>query len=89
MTYDEYVNNHKQWQGTLVLNTYQYTVGLLKGFVNDEPDVDFSWIIKNPDGTTHHCSAVIRFTPLKGFIQEDHYNELVRVWNLNDEDKAI
>lgn len=35
------------------------------------------------------ASRLIGFIPLKGILPESQYNELVRIWNLNNKNPAI
>lgn len=76
----------RPYQNTLVL-IYENMV-LLKDVVFDKEDDHFDWVISyNGDKIVHH-SCVAKFIPLMGYISNEDYDYLVRVWNLNNKNKA-
>lgn len=72
------------YKGTLVLDYFD--VVLLYDVTYD--DDDFYWVYKTKKGE-YHSSCVGTWRPLKGFIKDKDYQELVRVWNLNHQIQAI
>lgn len=49
---------------------------------------DFYYIYDSKDGI-ENCTACFGYIPLKGFILDDDYNNMVNIWNLNNVNKAI
>jgi len=72
------------YKNTLVIDIIGSVVRLVDVIDGEE---DFYWVFDNKDGI-HHSSCVMGWTPLKGFIREDDYNKMVRIWNLNNIEKA-
>lgn len=72
------------YQNTLVLDLFE--VVRLVDVIDDEDD--FYWVYDTFKGTVH-SSCVYKWIPLKGKIDEDRYNRLVGIWNLNNIEKAI
>lgn len=72
------------YQNTLVLNLFE--VVRLVDVIDGEDD--FYWVYDTYKGTVH-SSCVGSWIPLKGKIDEDRYNRLVRIWNLNNIENAI
>ncbi len=52
-------------------------------------DGDYFWEIDTEEDGHIYSSCVIRWIPLKGFIKDEDYNKLVRLWNLNNTESAI
>lgn len=75
----------KLYKDTLVLNYFK--VYKLNDVVKDHED--FYWVLRESQSRIVHDSCVGEWIPLKGVIPDKDYNELVRVWNLNNKDKAI
>lgn len=68
-------------KGKLVLNHFD-VVRLID--VVDGKD-DYYWVIKHADKRGIHWSSCVGgWMPLKGKISDKHYNELERVWKLNE-----
>jgi len=59
----------------------------------DEDAYDYYWVydewIGMMNSKLYEASCVGKHTLLKGFLPDNEYNELVRVWNLNQSEKAI
>ena len=55
--------------------------------------LDYYWVydkwIGMMNSKLYESSCVCRHTLLKGFLPDDEYNELVRVWNINQVEKAV
>ena len=49
---------------------------------------DYYWVYDSRKGI-YHSSCVGGWTPLKGFIKQEDYDRMVRIWNLNNIEKAI
>jgi len=69
----------KQHKGELVLDLFK--VVRLKGFY--ETEEDYYYVYEQIPGETFYSSCVGSFIPLKGKIDKEHYDELVRVFGLN------
>jgi len=54
---------------------------------------DYYWVydewVGMMNSKIYEASCVGHHTYLKGFLPDDKYNELVRVWNLNQSEKAV
>lgn len=54
---------------------------------------DYYWVYDEWIGSGHsenyQSSCVGQHTLLKGFLPDDKYNELVRIWNLNQVEQAV
>ena len=72
------------YQNTLVLDLFE--VVRLVDVIDGEDD--FYWVYDTYKGIVH-SSCVGCWIPLKGKIDEDRYNRLVNIWNLNNIEKAI
>ncbi len=73
----------KPYQNTLVID-FDMVVRLVD--VIDGND-DYYWVYDTRKGTIH-SSCVGMWIPLKGFISDNEYDGLVRVWNLNNIEQA-
>lgn len=87
MTYEEFKQETEPFFGQLVLNHFE--VVLLQGTSQDAWDYYHAFV--HFKGQIVHSTAVGTFYPLKGVLPDKQYNELVRVWNLNnsEEHRAI
>lgn len=72
------------YKNTLVIDGASNVVKLVG--VREEED-DYYWVFESLHIFLFSC--VGRWIPLKGFIDQEKYEELVRVWNLNHKNKAI
>jgi len=70
----------KPYIGTLVINDLLEVVQLLGV---EEDDDDFYWVFDTPNGICQH-SCVGTFVPLKGNVDDNKYNRMVSIWNLNN-----
>jgi hypothetical protein len=52
-----------------------------------EDEIDYYYVLYN-GRTLRLTSCVMRLTPLKGFILDDHYNDMVRMSKLNHYDQV-
>lgn len=89
LTIEDLKEEMSQYKNTLVIGDIDKVVLLLD--VVDGED-DFYWVYYGQSGgkvQEYWSSCVGAWMPLKGFIKEKDYNELVRVWNLNHQKKAI
>jgi hypothetical protein len=75
------------YKGTLVLD--HFDVVLLKDVIQ-EPG-DFYWVYYAESRGLYYSSCVRGWIPLKGFLPDKEYKNLVGVWNLNhnEENHAI
>ncbi len=81
---DKIIEIYNQLKGQLVLS--DFTVYRLIGIVEDKDD--YYWCLY--DGRTIILSSCLtRVTPLKGYILNDDYNEMVRICKLNHYDQFI
>lgn len=72
------------YKDTLVLDYFE-VVRLVDVFEDED---DFYWVYDTHKGLIH-SSCVVGWIPLKGILIDKNYDELVRVWNLNNVEKAI
>jgi hypothetical protein len=77
-----FTNEYETLKGQFVLvdnQTFRF-IGI------GEDDMDYYYVLY--DGRTLRLTTCLqRLTPLKGFILEDHYNEMVRIAKLNHYDQ--
>jgi hypothetical protein len=82
---EELQKEMEPYKDSLVLDFFE--VVKLEGVEYDEGDdgwpSDFFWVYRKLDGKIYWSSCCGRWTPLKGKIDDDEYNNLERVWNLN------
>ena len=71
---------------TLVIINYDEIVRLV-GITQDE--LDYYWVYDSKTKGIQHSSCVMNFIPLKGFIESNKYNQLVKIWNLNNKNKVF
>lgn len=71
------------YKNTLVLDFFQ--VKRLVDVIDDGDD--FYWVYDNGRGR-EYSTCVGLWIPLKGKIDENRYNKLVTVWNLNSIEKT-
>lgn len=71
---------------TLVLDTVGELV-ILTGVDEDEEDNYWTFVKKRGQKSYQSCCG--GWIPLKGFIRDKDYEDLVRTWNLNNEEKAV
>lgn len=83
-TLDSLKKELEPYKDTLVLDYFE-VVRLVDVFEDED---DFYWVYDSHKGLVH-SSCVVGWTPLKGTLGDEDYNELVRVWNLNNVEKAI
>lgn len=79
---DEFLEKYKD---TLVINGYE--VQALRGL--DEDEIDRIYILDSTSELDIGIGVLCGLIPLKGFLPEDEYNNMVRIWNLNYEPKVI
>jgi len=72
------------YRNTLVLDYFELVrlVDVIDG------EDDYYWVYDTKKGIVH-SSCVGGWIPLKGKIEDENYDGLVRVWNLNNIEKAI
>ena len=49
---------------------------------------DYYWVYDSRKGI-YHSSCVGGWIPLKGFVEQEKYDRMVRIWNLNNIEKAV
>jgi hypothetical protein len=79
-TIKELQDELEPYKNTLVLNFFE--VVRLVGVTEDEDD--FYWIFDNGKEIVH-SSCVCNWIPIKGKLDDNSYNQLVMVWNLNND----
>lgn len=75
----------KPYLGTLVL--MDFTVVRLIGATEDEDGIYYE--TSTLTNSVIKWSALMYFTPLKGFVNEQRYQNLVRMFNISSMEKAI
>ena len=80
MTYEEFKQETEPFFRQLVV--YNFEVALLKSTSEDE--YDYYYVFVRFQRVCVHATAVGTFYPLKGVLSDKQYNELVRIWNLNN-----
>lgn len=73
------------YKNTLVIDDFSRVVRLVDVIDGDD---DYYWVYDSEKGI-YYSSCVGGWTPLKGFIEQENYDRLVRIWNLNNIDKAV
>jgi hypothetical protein len=80
--YINIIEKYNKYKNTLVLNYFQ--VYRFIEIVSDEDDFYFFF----DDGTNYQkMSILLTFIPLVESLKKEDYNELVRIWNLNNNSK--
>ena len=74
------------YENTLVINKSNEVCRLVSVLYSEKDD-EFYWVYDTHNGIEFE-SCVVGWIPLKGFIREKDYDNLVRVWNLNNKHKA-
>jgi len=92
----ESIDNAKLRNSEIELHKNELVIDLSKivrlvDVVDDEDD--YYWVYDEWIGmwhsNTYKSSCVGQHILLKGFLPDDRYNELVRVWNLNNVEQAV
>jgi hypothetical protein len=73
-----------KYKNTLVLDGFELVIFLCLDFRDD----DYYYVCKERRKDKYLSSGVGRLVYLKDKLDKKEYDELVRVWNLNYEDKA-
>jgi len=76
----KFVEDH---DGELVIDFFK--VEKLIGFAED--DEDYYYIVKGIEGFEQWVSCVMDLIPLKGVLPEDSYNRLLKVFELNQDNR--
>jgi len=84
-TFKELKKELKPYKNTLVIGHFNEVVRLVG--VNEDED-DYYWIYDSKEGKSYE-SCVGGWVALKGVIPDEDYERLLRVWNLNNIEKAI
>jgi hypothetical protein len=82
---DELKKELEPYRNTLVLDYFKIVrlVDVVDG------DDDYYWVLDDSGRGIYWSSCVGGWIPLKGRLKNKDYKELVRVWNLNNVEKAI
>ena len=67
------------FRNTLVIDDFDTVVRLVD--VIDGED-DYYWVYDSREGM-YHSSCVGGWIPLKGFVEQEKYEKMVSIWNLN------
>lgn len=73
------------FKNTLIIDDFDTVVRLVD--VIDDDDDDY-WVYDSRKGI-YHSSCGGGWIPLKGFLEQGKYNEMVRRWSLNNIEKAV
>ena len=73
------------FKNTLVIDGFNSVVRLVD--VIDCED-DYYWVYDSREGISH-SSCCGGWIPLKGFIEKEKYDNMIRTWNLNNIEKAV
>lgn len=77
------------YKNTLVIDDLDQVVRLVDVVYDGSNEFeDFYWVFESKNGI-YHASCVSGWVALKGFIPEEKYDRLVRIWNLNHTEQAI
>lgn len=79
LTLEKLKEELEPFKNTLVLN-FNEVVRLVDA---SEDEMDFYWVYDTRKDGIIHSSCVCGWTPLKKYIPEQEYKNLVHVWNLN------
>ena len=83
-TYNDLRKELEPYKNTLVLDFFE--VVRLVDVVQD--DDDFYWVYDTPNGIKK-SSCTTNWKPLKGYLKDNDYHYLVRIWNYNNIIKCI
>ncbi len=83
--FKEFQKMLEPFKNTLVIDDFDKVVRLVD--VVDGED-DYYWVYDCMQGL-YHSSCVGGWIPLKGFVEQEKYDRMVRIWNLNNKEKAI
>lgn len=86
-TLSELKEELEPFRNTLVIGDFDNVVRLVDVF-DDKNDYYWIYDSKTRKGI-YHSSCVLSWIPLKGFIKQEDYDRMVRIWNLNSVDKAV
>jgi len=83
MSRESIIEKFEKYKGQFVINASWQVQRLI---AVSEDDMDWYWVFY--DGRkVNLCSCVMGFVPLKGFVEEKHYQEFIRLAKLNDYDR--
>lgn len=74
------------FKNTLVIDDFDTVVRLVD--VVDDVDDDLYWVYDSRN-EIYYSSCVGGWIPLRGFIEQEKYDRMVSVWNLNNIEKAV
>jgi hypothetical protein len=81
MNLEELKKFMEPYQNTLVIDITTFKVCRLVDVGED--DDDYYWILDTEEGIIN-SSCIIDWIPLKGYIDNEDYKRLARIWNLNN-----
>lgn len=73
------------FKNTLVIDGFDKVVRLVEVVDGEE---DYYWVYDSIKGL-YYSSCVGGWIPLKGFVEKEQYERMVRMWNLNNIEKAV
>lgn len=73
------------YKNTLVIDDFDTVVRLVDVIDGDD---DYYWVYESRN-RIYYSSCVGGWIPLKGFIEQEKYDRMVRIWNLNNINKAV
>lgn len=73
------------YKNTLVIDDFDTVVRLVDVIDGDD---DYYWVYESRN-RIYYSSCVGGWIPLKGFLEQEKYDRMVRMWNLNNINKAV
>ena len=73
------------YKNTLVIDDFDTVVRLVDVIDGDD---DYYWVYESRN-RIYYSSCVGGWIPLKGFIEQEKYDRMVRIWNLNNINKSV
>lgn len=85
---EEFKEKLLPYKNTLVIDTFDKVVRLVDVVYDDSDSLaDYYWVYEK-NNQIYYSSCVGGWIPLKGFLRDEDYNKMVRLWNLNNIEHA-
>lgn len=85
ITLEDLKTEVEPYKNTLVIDDFDTVVRLVDVIDGDD---DYYWVYESRN-RIYYSSCVGGWIPLKGFIEQEKYDRMVRIWNLNNIEKAV
>lgn len=85
ITLEDLKTEVEPYKNTLVIDDFDTVVRLVDVIDGDD---DYYWVYESRN-RIYYSSCVGGWIPLKGFIEQEKYDRMVRIWNLNNINKAV